>query len=46
MKNSEPKVLEKEKVVAEKLNGRFAMIGFVALVGAYLTTGQIIPGYI
>jgi len=39
-------VVEKEKIVAEKLNGRFAMLGFVALVGAYLTTGQIIPGFI
>ena len=29
---------------AEKTNGRWAMIGFVALLGAYLTTGQIIPG--
>jgi len=29
---------------AEKLNGRLAMIGFVAAVGAYLATGQIIPG--
>ena len=29
---------------AEKVNGRWAMIGFVALVGAYATTGQIIPG--
>ena len=29
---------------AEKVNGRWAMIGFVALVGAYITTGQIIPG--
>ena len=28
---------------AEKANGRWAMIGFVALLGAYLTTGQIIP---
>tara|TARA_B100001029_G_scaffold178086_1_gene184030 strand:+ start:818 stop:958 length:141 start_codon:yes stop_codon:yes gene_type:complete len=46
MKNTEPKVLEKEKIVAEQLNGRFAMIGFIALVGAYLTTGQIIPGFI
>ena len=46
MLNTEPKKVEKEKVVAEKLNGRFAMIGFIALVGAYLTTGQIIPGYI
>ena len=44
--SNEPKVIEKEKLVAEKLNGRFAMMGFVALVGAYLTTGQIIPGFI
>ena len=29
---------------AEKANGRWAMIGFVALLGAYTTTGQIIPG--
>ena len=46
MKNSESKKVEKEKIIAEMLNGRFAMIGFVALVGAYLTTGQIIPGFI
>ena len=43
---SKLKTIEKEKVVAEQLNGRFAMIGFVAAVGAYLTTGQIIPGII
>ncbi len=42
----ETKTVEKEKVVAEKLNGRFAMIGFIAAIGAYLTTGQIIPGFI
>ena len=43
-----PKInpVEKEKIVAEKLNGRFAMIGFIAAVGAYLTTGQIIPGFV
>ena len=40
------KTVEKEKVIAEKLNGRFAMMGFIALVGAYLTTGQIIPGIV
>ena len=38
--------IEKEKVVAETLNGRFAMIGLIAALGAYLTTGQIIPGFI
>ena len=30
-------------VEAEQLNGRLAMIGIVALLGAYITTGQIIP---
>ena len=40
------KEVEKEKLFAEKLNGRAAMIGFVAAVGAYLTTGQIIPGFV
>ena len=29
---------------AEKLNGRLAMLGFSAAVGAYALTGQIIPG--
>jgi hypothetical protein len=29
---------------AEMLNGRLAMIGFVAAVGSYLTTGQVLPG--
>ena len=42
----ESKTIEKEKVIAEKLNGRFAMMGFIALIGAYLTTGQIIPGFV
>ena len=46
MKKTEQKIVEKEKLVAEKLNGRFAMLGFIALVGAYLKTGQIIPGCI
>tara|TARA_B100000131_G_C17901623_1_gene526664 strand:+ start:569 stop:772 length:204 start_codon:yes stop_codon:yes gene_type:complete len=29
---------------AEKANGRWAMIGFLALLGAYISTGQVIPG--
>ena len=29
---------------AEKTNGRWAMMGFWAAIGAYVTTGQIIPG--
>ena len=46
MKKSETKIVEQEKIIAEKLNGRFAMLGFIALIGAYLTTGQIIPGFV
>ena len=46
MEKANTKTIEKEKIVAERLNGRFAMMGFIALVGAYLTTGQIIPGFI
>jgi hypothetical protein len=29
---------------AERLNGQAAMLGFIAALGAYVTTGQIIPG--
>lgn len=29
---------------AEKLNGRFAMMGIIAALGAYAVTGQVIPG--
>ncbi len=29
---------------AEKANGRWAMIGFVALTFTYIATGQVIPG--
>ena len=44
---SEPhiEVIDLEYVPAAELaNGRWAMIGFVAGLGAYVTTGQIIPG--
>ena len=44
---SEPRVevmeIDQSKA-AELANGRWAMIGFVAAIGAYVTTGQIIPG--
>ena len=38
--------VEPEKILAERINGWVAMMGFWAAVGAYLTTGQIIPGVI
>ena len=44
--NTKTNTIEKEKVVAETINGRFAMLGLMAAIGAYLTTGQIIPGFV
>ena len=29
---------------AEKVNGRAAMLGIIAAIGAYCVTGQILPG--
>ena len=29
---------------AERLNGRLAMLGVIAAMGAYALTGQLIPG--
>jgi len=29
---------------AEKTNGRWAMVGMISLLAAYVITGQIIPG--
>jgi len=38
--------IDPQKTSAEKLNGRFALVGVIALVGAYISTGQIIPGIV
>ena len=37
-------VTETHNEKAEKLNGRLAMLGVIAAMGAYALTGQIIPG--
>ena len=37
-------VNEEYSTRAERLNGRFAMLGVMAALGAYAVTGQIIPG--
>ena len=37
-------VTETHNEKAERLNGRFAMMGVIAALGAYAVTGQIIPG--
>jgi len=38
--------VEEGKVFAERLNGYAAFIGCCALIGAYFSTGQIIPGFV
>ena len=44
----EPKIYLTEPMFhndnAELLNGRLAMLGVIAAIGAYATTGQLIPG--
>ena len=42
MKVMEVSVTHNEK--AEQLNGRVAMLGVIAAIGAYAVTGQLIPG--
>ena len=37
-------VYETHNERAERLNGRLAMLGVIAALGAYALTGQIIPG--
>ena len=37
-------VTEEHATKAERLNGRLAMLGVIAAMGAYATTGQLIPG--
>ena len=39
MSPSNKKEVEAQKLVAEKLKGRLAMLGIIAGLGAYLTTG-------
>ena len=44
--NNTPRKIDLEKVTAERLNGYAALFGCIALIGAYATTGQIIPGFV
>ena len=44
--NDNSRNIDPEKVTAERLNGYAALFGCIALVGAYATTGQIIPGFV
>ena len=36
--------IDPQKISTERLNGRFALLEVIALVGAYISTGTIIPG--
>ncbi len=38
--------IDPQKISAERLNGRFALLGVIALIGAYISKGQIIPGIV
>jgi len=44
--NNSSRNIDPEKVTAERLNGYAALLGCIALVGAYVSTGQIIPGFV
>jgi len=44
--NNTSRIIDPEKVTAEKLNGYAALFGCIALIGVYATTGQIIPGFV
>ena len=36
------RTIDPQKIIAEILNGRFALLGVIAFEGAYISTGQII----
>ena len=44
--NTNTRKIDPEKITAERLNGYSALLGCIALIGAYATTGQIIPGFV
>ena len=45
-KNLATRNIDPEKASAERINGYAALLGCIALIGAYSTTGQIIPGFV
>ena len=44
-KNQQRKI-DPQKICAERLNGRLGLLGVIALVGSYISTGQIISGIV
>jgi len=45
-KNTLSTPIDPEKLTAERVNGYAALLGCIALIGAYSTSGQIIPGFV
>ena len=43
IQNNTSREIDPEKITAERFNGYAAIFGCIALIGAYATTGQIIP---
>lgn len=41
---NENEEVKRQLRIAELVNGRAAMLGIIAALGAYLVTGQIVPG--
>ena len=46
IQNNNTRKIDPEKLMAERINGYAAVFGCIALIGAYTTTGQIIPGFV
>ena len=46
IQNTATKNIDPEKAFAERINGYAALLGCIALIGAYSATGQIIPGFV
>jgi len=44
--NNISREIDPEKITAERFNGYAAILGCIALIGAYATSGQIIPGFV
>jgi len=38
--------IDQDKILAERINGYAAVVGCIALIGAYASTGQIFPGFV
>ena len=43
---NQKRYIHPQKISSEKLNGWFALLGAIALVGVHISSGQIIPGIV